>query len=336
MKVGLDNYTIGHLKLSAMATLAFAKDHGLAGVQFGTPAQLSPKLDGGELRAVRDWARENGLYLEVGIPSINPHRASESVKALGDGAWEKGLERMMQASVEAGSPSLRTTVGGQRERYDPDVPWPRMLEDAAAVLARLAPTARDLGVKFALETHADATTFELLRVIERVGTDVAGICLDTGNLTMRLEEFLAATRRVAPHVVATHTKDSILFFGEDGLRWQARACGQGLVPFRDLFRTLAPHAPALTLSIEDHPRIYPLPIFDPAWLSSYADLTTQELAALVRLATETERRVAGGALTPPEQEETVPWETRCLPRLASAARFLKEALRSEGLYTGRN
>jgi sugar phosphate isomerase/epimerase len=191
---------------------------------------------------------------------------------------------------------------------------------SAEVLKRLVPVAQDCGVRIGLETHQDATTFELLRVMESVGSDVVGITLDTGNLTMRLEDPLEATKRVAPHVVATHTKDSILFFGDDGLRWQTRPCGQGAIPLAQMISLLPDN---VMLSIEDHPRIYAIPIFNREWLSSYVDLTAQDLAALIRMARETEQRIAAGELSDPSQEETAPWAEKVGERLDESVRFLK-------------
>ncbi|MCS6860708.1 MAG: sugar phosphate isomerase/epimerase, partial [Abditibacteriales bacterium] len=204
--------------------------------------------------------------------------------------------------------------------YDPHVPWQQMLDDTVSFLRRLAPILRDCGLKLGLETHQDATTFELLRVMESVGSDVVGITLDTANLPMRLEDPLEATKRVAPFVVMTHTKDSILFFGDEGLRWQARPCGQGAMPLTEMIPLLPDN---IMLSIEDHPRIYSIPIFDRAWLSSYTDLTPQELAALVRLARETEKRIACGKISNPEQEETVSWEEKVSRRVRDSVGFLK-------------
>ena len=57
-----------------------------------------------------------------------------------------------------------------------------------------------------------------------VGADVVGICLDTANVMLRLEDPLEAARRLAPHVVMTHVKDAALLFHEAGLRWQCRPC----------------------------------------------------------------------------------------------------------------
>src|SRR5262249_51451105 len=140
MKLGLDQYTIHHLPLDARGVLDFAAERGLEGVQFGSPLQLSSTLDVGEIQAVREYADDRGLYLELGIPCINPHQAAPHFRAEPD-TFEAQLEALMRAAGAAGVTSVRTFIGGQFQavpdriarRMDglrndsarPDVPWDR-------------------------------------------------------------------------------------------------------------------------------------------------------------------------------------------------------------------
>src|SRR6185436_15158548 len=103
---------------------------------------------------------------------------------------------------------------------------------------------------------------ELVDLLERLGPDVAGVTLDTGNLVMRLDEPVAAAERLAPRVLATHVKDAVLAFTPRGLAWQARPVGSGIIPLPDVLSPLIHANPEIALSIELHPRIYDLPIFD--------------------------------------------------------------------------
>ncbi|MFW6125361.1 MAG: sugar phosphate isomerase/epimerase family protein, partial [Pirellulales bacterium] len=302
MRVGLDCYTIGHLGLSAVETLEFAKEHRLAGVQFTDATQLSVDFRSEEIEAIRQQAEKLGLYLEIGVPSPNALRTPElaSQSPADHAAY---LQPYLEAAALAGCSASRTYIGWRDDRFRTDHPWPEQLEYTQAVFKELAPLLRDARLRLALETHADATSRELLRVIDAVGDDVAGICLDTGNLTMRLEEPLAAVQRLAPLVVVTHLKDSIVYLCDEGLCWQARPCGQGIVPLPEILRELARHNPNLNLSIEDHPRIYELRIFDRHWMASFAELPAAELGAVVGLAYRCGRRIASGELADPQKVE---------------------------------
>jgi sugar phosphate isomerase/epimerase len=346
MKIGLGQYTIHHLPLDACAVLDYAAERELAGVQFGSPLQLSPTLDAGEIRTVREYADSRGLYLEMGIPCINPHQAAPHFRAEPDTFVEQ-LEALIRAAALAGVSSLRTFIGGQfrvlservARRMDdlehdsarPETPWSRQLADSTLVLKRLAPAARELGLRLAVETHLDATSFQLLRIIEEVGADAVGICLDIANVMLRMEDPLEAARRLAPHVVMTHTKDAALLFHEEGLRWQCRPCGQGVVPFPALLELLAAHTPDLNLSIEDHAGLFELPIYDADWISTFTDLTTAELALLLRRAWMSGRRLSSRRQEDPEVLETIPWEERVLPRLDAGTRYLRDLLEELGL-----
>src|SRR5436190_23428477 len=110
MKIGLDQYTIQHLPLDARGVLDFAVERGLEGVQFGSPLQLSATLDPDELRGVREYADARGLYLELGIPSVNPHRAPPQFRDPADG-FVAHLEELMRAAAVAGVRSVRTYLG---------------------------------------------------------------------------------------------------------------------------------------------------------------------------------------------------------------------------------
>jgi sugar phosphate isomerase/epimerase len=330
-KVGLDCYTVRLERFSYEQALNFVVEMGLEGYMVGRPTDLSPTLDHGEIRAQSELAAMKGLYLEVGIPPVNPHVDYWAPKGL---SWDdriRLLKKYIQAAIASGTASLRTLMGGQKDRHNPAVPWAQQVADTVKVMKQLSPLARDAGVRFAFETHCEVTTVELLRMFEAFGEDVGGVCLDTGNLPILLEDPLWATERVARYVVATHTKDAILFTTPTGLAWQARPCGQGQIPLREIFKTVAYYNPNLTLSIEDHEGIFSMPIYDTGWMAHYADLTATELARVVQLAREGDRRLAAGEIPSPTAEDERPWKERMRPRLAASAAYLKCLLAEEGL-----
>jgi 3-oxoisoapionate decarboxylase len=327
VRIGFDQYTIGHRELEPEATLAFAQEHGFDGVQFLEPASIDARLDPARLAAFRQEAAARGLYLEVGIPSPNPVRRSRQEERLVSPAQHaRDLSRHVEAVAALGCRHARAYVGDRHDRFRTDVAWPAQRAATLAVLDALAPRLRDLGVRVALETHADLTTDELLEMIGRVGPEVAGVTLDTGNLVMRLDDPVAAVARLAPHVLITHIKDAVLAFGPRGLVWQARPIGSGVLPMPDLLAPLLHARSDLTLSIELHPRTYDLPIYDRSWLAFFPDLRAESLASVVRLAATCERRYGEGSLARPEAVEAIPWEERDLDWLASSLGYLRRAV----------
>ena len=324
MRIGFDAYTIEHRDLSVEETLDFAREHHLEGVQFLEPSALDPDLDPARLAEVRSLASTKGLALEVGIPSPNPARRSRRVgRTITAEDQARDLIRHVEAAVALGCRHVRAYLGDRHDRFRTDVSWPDQLDASADVLRRLEPVLRDHGLAVAIETHADATTDEILGLLDDFEPEVLGVTIDTGNLPMRLDDPIAAVEKLAPRVLATHVKDAVLAFTPRGLCWQARPVGSGILPMPDLLAILHRANPSLMLSIELHPRTYDLPIYDPAWLAFFPGLRPESLAAVVRLAATCERRFAEGSLARPEAVESVPWADRDLDWLASSVGYLR-------------
>ncbi len=326
MRVGVDQYTLKHLDgVRGSALLDLVRAHGLDGCQFRDPHEVSPTLDPAELRDVRAHARAHGMYLEVGISCPNPHAPGPVALQDGGGDLRAGLRRQLEAVAAAaeGTRSVRCFVGSRGARHRHPVPWPRQVADTIAVARDLTPILRDLGLKLAFENHAEASTFDLVRIAETLGSDVAGITLDTGNIAITVEDPLLAVQRAAPYTIATHVKDGIVVFADDGLVYNPRACGDGVVPIPEILQTLSATAPDLTVSIEDHGGLYEIPIFEDEFVATLPDLQPREMGRVVRLARECERRIAAGTLDSLEAAERTPWEARVFPRLDRAAAYVR-------------
>jgi 3-oxoisoapionate decarboxylase len=326
-RIGFDSYTIGHRDLSPEATLDFARSHGLDGVQFLEPAVIDAALARGRLEAFRGRAEALGLYLEVGLPSPNPVRASRAEGRKVTAAEHAGeLARHVEAVASLGCHHARAYVGDRHDRFRRDTPWPDQIAATLDVLERLTPVLRAVDLRIALETHADLTADELLALLDRLDPDVAGVTLDTGNLVMRLDDPIRAVEKLAPRVLGTHVKDCVLAFSPRGLRWQARPVGSGVLPMPDLLAPLLRANPRLNLSIELHPRTYDLPFHDSTWLAYFPVLKPDSLAAVVRLAELSESRFETGFLDPVDRVEAIPWAERDLDWLALSLGYLRRVV----------
>jgi sugar phosphate isomerase/epimerase len=333
MRVGFDDYTIEHRGLSAQESLEFARERQLDGVQFLDPSVIDRAIDPERLAAFRRRADELGLYLEVGLPSPNPvRRARLEERPITPDEHARDLARHLEGVAALGCCYTRAYVGDRHDRFRTDTRWDEQKTATVAVLKRLAPTLRRLGIRIALETHADLTADELLQMIDALGDDVAGVTLDTGNLPMRLDDPLEATERLAPRVLCTHLKDAVLAFTPRGLCWQARPIGSGILPIPDMLAALRRSNPDLALTIELHPRTYDLPIYDRSWLAFFPDLRPSSLAAVVRLAAECERRYEQGLLDPPERVEATPWAERDLDWIARSVGYLRTVVNLLGRF----
>jgi sugar phosphate isomerase/epimerase len=328
-QIGFDHYTLSQRNLSAVQTLEFARAHDFDGVQFLEPTSIDAQLDPRALSAFRARADAMGLYLAIGLPSPNPVRRSREVgRRVEPAEHATALAPHVEAVAALGCDHARLYVGDRHDRFRSDVLWGQQVEATIEVLHRLTPQLKGLGIRVAIETHADLTVDELMSTLVELDPEIAGVTLDTGNLLMRLEDPVEAAKRLAPWVISTHIKDAVLAFTQRGLCWQARAVGSGVVPLPDILAILLAANPAIALSIELHPRTYDVPIFDRKWLGYFPDLRPDPLAAVVRLAAECERRYADGTLARPEVVEAIPWRERDLDWLASSLGYLRSVVRA--------
>ena len=327
MRVGLDHYSIAHRGFTAEETLEFARAHQFDGVQFEEPTVIHPELNRRRLAEYRAKTDAMGLYLEVGLPTPNPVRRSRELGYPVDAAaLATDLVPHLEAVSALSCSHARVYVGDRHDRFRPDHPWAGQIDATIEVIERLTPRLKDLGIRLAIENHADLTGDELVAILDRLDPDVAGVALDTGNMVMRLDDPIELTGRLAPRVVATHIKDAVLAFTPRGLCWQARPVGSGILPLPDILATLIHYAPSVTFSIELHPRIYDLPIYDRKWLAHFPALRPESLAAVVGLAAQAEKRFTDGTLPRPETIEAIPWAERDLDWLASSLGFLRSVV----------
>ncbi|MFI0480088.1 sugar phosphate isomerase/epimerase family protein [Actinomadura sp. 9N215] len=303
-RIGVDGRKFpGAVRGGCHDTLDRARDAGFEGVFFRTLLDMSPALDAGELREIREHADDLGMYLEAGLGKVNPFATPETpeLRAAGDGDILLGFRRMIEAGARIGCAELWAATTGYQagyagrfvwDRFRTDVTWTEQLAATRRFLGRLRPIALDLGVHVNLETHEEITSFELVELVEAAGPDVYGIVFDTANPLQRLEHPHATADRVAPYVRQTQLKDCSLVPVEDGLRFDLTPCGDGLVDFEHVLATLARTAPAVNLTIEnqesrdDFPGPAPvtvLPIRDAEFAGSHSDLTISEFAAFTGL-----------------------------------------------------
>ncbi|GIM91588.1 sugar phosphate isomerase/epimerase family protein [Paractinoplanes toevensis] len=305
---------------------------GLDGVNVRTLFEVSPTLDPGYLREIRARADELGMYLEFGLGKVNPYMTAEfpHIRALGDGSYLAGMEKLIGAAGAIGVRNLWTATGGFKpnfngyfstDRFRTDTTWTEQLAATSKFLKLLAPALRDHGCRLNLETHEEITTFELVRLVEAVGPDVLGICFDSANVLVRGEDPIAAARRAAPYVHSTQLRDAALVVTDEGISRFLAPCGEGVIDWAVLLPTLLDANPGLNLTIEPIGVIraeMTLHPYDPVWLAGHPDLTAAEISEIYRLA----HRYQGPGLdelrTPDPDFTFDVFATRCADHLRQA------------------
>jgi sugar phosphate isomerase/epimerase len=300
-RVGTDVKLVGGSSLwgDAHEALDAVAAAGLEGVLFRTIDEISATLDRGALGEVAAHARELGLYVEMGVGKVNPYMTAElpRVRDIGEGSYLLGMQRMVAACAEHGWSQTWTALGGFKvqyqglyitDRFRAEAPWGDQLAATAKFLHKLAPALRDAGVSLNIETHEEVTSFELVRLVEEVGPDVLGICLDPANLAVRGEVPDDGIARVAPYVRTTQLRDAALVPVPGGIARFLAPCGDGVVDWDAALRALLAARPEIDLTIEGiGPVRAEMPILDgdPTWRAGHPDLTDDELVRL-RLAAQ--------------------------------------------------
>lgn len=317
MKVGIDVFSIRDLKLDDFKKLDWIKENGFAGAQFGCMG-VDVKL----MKEVRSHADSLELYSHTSVSSPN-HHYGESTFA----ERKKQIVAEVEAAAEVGWHELHSTLGSDSNRYHhPSTSWTKQLTDSVLMLRELAPVLRTNQARINLEPHGDTSTFELVRIVEKVGPDVCGVCLDTANVLVYAEHPVEAAKRVAPYTHLTHTKDAFPYLGEKGLMRQTTAPGQGAIDWEAVLPILGEYSPDLPLSIEDHKWLFCAEIFEPSWHEEQADLSRRELAMTVQLAWREQQKIISGERTDPEEYEKIPYVDELEKRLYFGRDYLNGLL----------
>lgn len=321
MRIGTDGRKLPRsADLGPVAALERGHELGAEGLFFRTILDMSPTLDPGELRAIRQKADELGMYVETGLGKVNPYAMAEApeLRAIGDGDTVEGFRRMIEAAAAIGCTELWSATANFKfgyygrlayDRFRTDVTWTEQLRATAGFLQKLKPIALDHGVHVNLETHEEITSFELVRLVEQAGPEAFGIIFDSANVLQRVEHPVWSARRVAPYVRQTHVKDGSVTHSDGGLVFQIRTCGTGMVDFRHILPILAAANPNLHLSVENQeakPVTYPLrrtvvEIYSPEFLAGHPDLTVEEYGAYMEMVRDFDTLIRSG--------ERPDWET---------------------------
>ena len=200
MRVGSDTDKLPSSVKSkgAFTVLDYLKVRGFDGAFFRLMLELSPTLDPGGAQGSPGICGLTGMFLEAGIGWINLiiHPNGLRIRRFGKGDYRKAIEKMISAARlincnELWAVSAHSIHGDPfyvaYDRFRTDVTWDDQIEAMIKFITMLAPLLKDLGCRLNLETHGDETSFEALRMIERLGPDILGVTLDTGNLPLQAD-----------------------------------------------------------------------------------------------------------------------------------------------------
>lgn len=259
---------------------------GLSSIE-APPEYFAPGVQKADLIAYREAAQARGLAIVADGPRIDPD------------AFRPCLEQAAWLGAKVVRCVLSDILCGDRRPMGGFDGWQRHLDQMVQQIKVIAPMAADLDLKIGIENHQDATSADLIRVCEEVGSPHVGITLDTGNPLAVAEDPVIFAERILPYLVHVHLKDYRMAATPSGYRLFHCAIGAGVVDFAALFRLfrtkreVLAHIEMAALG-ERHIRI-----LEEEYWTGLGDRPISEVLPVLRLARNAETDV----------EWRTPWET---------------------------
>ena len=225
MKIGIGTYALDwsigvpgsepEHPMDAFQVVEFAKDVRAEVIQFGDnlPLHMLEEIHFERLLSV---TKSYGIDLEVGIRGIQP----------------ENLKKYIRIARRCGSNILRAVIDA--EDFHPEIPEIiDIIRDAAGHL-------RENGVVLALENHDRFKAAQFAEIIEAVGTDVSGICLDTVNSFGALEGPDVVIGTLIDYVVNLHVKDFRIYRPPHNMGFliEGTPAGEGMLDIPSLVHML--------------------------------------------------------------------------------------------------
>lgn len=171
-----------------------------------------------EIRDAATAARDLGLTIQLGTKGLEPAHLARFL-ALAE-AFDASLVRGM-----INGPHSQPTLAAAEE-------W----------LREVVPAFEASGVTLAIETYEQVATTDLVGLVERIGSDNLGLCLDPANVVARVERPRDCVELTAAHVKNVHVKDFAFARqpGWVGFTYSGARMGDGLHDYPHLLETVRP------------------------------------------------------------------------------------------------
>jgi sugar phosphate isomerase/epimerase len=202
---------------------------------------------------------------------------------------ESDLDRFaaeIETARRAGATIVRTVMlnGRRYETFDTAAAFRDFADRSNRSLRLAAPVVARHDVRLAVENHKDWRADELIKILESIGSEHVGVCLDTGNSIALLEDPLETVEALAPWAFTTHFKDMGVEEYREGFRLAEVPLGSGFLDLRRIVRTLRGARPEIRLNIEMITRDpLDVPCLTDRYWATFSDLPGRHLARLLSL-----------------------------------------------------
>ncbi len=281
VRLGIDLFSIRSQGWTPFEYLDYSAKWGAKVVHF-SEIRFIGSLEKEHLKKVGEYAKKLGIEVEIGMRSICPTSSLFDPK---QGTAEEQLSRMIDAAVTVGSPIVRAFLGQAADRSG-KIPLEQHIENAAKALRGVRSKAMDSGKKIAIENHAgDMQGRELKSLIEQAGKDFVGACLDSGNPCWTVEDPHVTLEYLAPYVLTSHVRDSMIWRTPEGAAMQWTRVGEGNVGIAEWIKKYTELCPGRAMSLEIIvTNTRPFPYLQPKFWDAYRNQPAWEFARFAAIA----------------------------------------------------
>jgi sugar phosphate isomerase/epimerase len=232
------------------------------------------------IRQIREHADRLGITLQLAHGSVCPSSRSFNAQL---GTVEDQVSRALKASQIFGARCMRCILGGDPERPQIEMHIDSMVKAIRPLRSRIA----DSGVKLAVENHGgDLQAREMKTMIEAVGRDVMGVCLDSGNPVWMLEDPHMTLEMLIPYAETCHVRDSAVWKTPEGIAVRWVNMGEGNVDIDGWIRKFIQAKPGLPIIFENlvsaRPRVHA--IYDAKFWDNWRQMPASEFSRFLTLA----------------------------------------------------
>lgn len=225
MQLGIGTYTFGwqvgvakalpSSPMNEMDLIAVARHFNVKLIQLGDNLPLH-SFKAGRRQAFAHALREHRIKIELGARRMTSAQ----------------LKRYILLCKEMDSPLLRFLIDDQY--FKPD------LKEIEKIIKYNIPLLRESKVWLALENHDRLKSKELVSIIENIGCENIGICLDTANSLGIAEGIDTVVKTLAPYTLNLHLKDFIIKRLPHKMGFKVEGCpaGKGMLDIPWLIRQL--------------------------------------------------------------------------------------------------
>jgi sugar phosphate isomerase/epimerase len=236
--------------------------------------------DEAAIRRIREHADRLGIRLQLAHGSVCPSSRSFNPQL---GTLEFQVGRALKASQIFGASCMRCVLGGDPERPQIDMHIDNMVKAVKALRSRIV----DSGVKLAVENHGgDLQAREMKMMIDAVGRDIMGVCLDSGNPVWMLEDPHMTLETLIPYAETCHVRDSAVWKVPEGIAVRWVNMGEGNVDIDGWIRKFIQAKPGLPIIFENlvsaRPRVHA--IYDPKFWDNWRQMPAWELSRFLAVA----------------------------------------------------